>query len=252
MTTLDSEWREMVDDLDALGPFFVLDTHSSADPMTEPWQPMRELLTDPAVLRDRVAGVRTYLADAGGQESQAVPLRVAASVTQLGLVARLISPALALAVTTGRVVDLDLAHLRWQPVLGNAFPLSIPAGNLGTRNPELEQVATTLARRVLDGPVREIVEATRPFGVSTRILWGNVASAVHGAASMIATARPGEAARSHALTSVLLSRPPLRGTGTRTLDGAFRRRSCCLIYQAAPGASGRVCGDCVLLARRGR
>jgi ferric iron reductase protein FhuF len=44
----------------------------------------------------------------------------------------------------------------------------------------------------------------------------------------------------------LMSRPRLRGTGT-SIDGRFRRRTCCLIYRAAPGRDGAVCGDCVLL-----
>lgn len=253
MNTPEGRRRETIGGLAALGPLFALDTHPPSSPVAEPWRPMRELVTDPAVLRERVAGVRGYLAAAGGRAPEAVPLRAAASVTQLGLVARLISPVLALAVTTGQVLDFDLARLRWQPVLGNAFPLSVSAAvidNPGARDRKPEQVATTLARRVLDGAVRETVEATRPLAVSARILWGNAASAVHGAASVIATALPGQAERSQSLVSTLLRLPPLRGTGIRTPQGAFRRRSCCLIYQAAPGASGRVCGDCVLLDRR--
>lgn len=241
MSTADPE---PVDHLASLGPLFAVHTHSASEPVTEPWRPMNELVTDPAVLRERVAGVRAYLAEAGGRTPDAVPLRVAASVTQLGLVARLVSPALALALSTGRVLDLDLPRVRWQPVLGNGFPLSVP-GNLD--DPEPAGLAAALARRVLDGPVREITEATRPYGVSTRILWGNVASAVNGAASMIERTEE----RCHGLISALLSLPPLRDTSTRAPDGAFRRRSCCLIYQAVPTSSGAVCGDCVLLDRHG-
>jgi ferric iron reductase protein FhuF len=70
--------------------------------------------------------------------------------------------------------------------------------------------------------------------VSNQILWGNVASALHGAAALI-----GE----HTAVDQLMSRPPLRGTGS-IIDGQFRRRTCCLIYRAAPG---RFCGDCVLV-----
>lgn len=248
----------LVDDLAVLGPFFTLHTHLPSTPVTEPWQAMHELVTDPDVLQGRVAGVRAHLAAAGAQPVDAVPLRVAASVTQMGLVARLISPALALALATGQVPDLDLTQLRWQPVLGGAFPLSLPAAadtNPATSTagdpPGWEQVATALAGRVLDGPVRQIVDATRPFSVSTRILWGNTASAVHGAAAMITAARPAWTAPTRTLTALLLSRPPLHDTSTRTADGTFRRRSCCLIYQAAPGSAGPLCGDCILSARKG-
>ncbi len=183
---------------------------------------MRELVDDPAVLADRVRAVRTHLA--AGRPVDAVERRVAASVTHLGLVARLVSPALAAAVTGGMVPDLDLRHTWWQPLLGGAFPLS---------------VADTAASldQLLDGPIRTLGLATRPFGVSEQILWGNVASALHGAAGMIG-------ARADAVVGGLMSRPPLRGTGATT-SGRFRRRTCCLIYRAAPGRA--ICGDCVLV-----
>jgi hypothetical protein len=56
---------------------------------------MSELVDAPRILRDRVAAVRARLAATGGQAPEAVELRVAASVTHLGLLARLVSPALA-------------------------------------------------------------------------------------------------------------------------------------------------------------
>jgi hypothetical protein len=99
---------------------------------------------------------------------------------------------------------------------------------------------------VLNGPVRELSAPFAAFGVSGHILRGNVASALHGAAGMIAAARPDAAARAGALTALLLDRPPLTGASGRTATGAFRRRSCCLIYRAAPGRAGALCGDCVL------
>jgi hypothetical protein len=181
---------------------------------------MRELVDDPTVLADRVHAVRTHLAT--DRPPDAVELRVAASVTHLGLAARLISPALA----TDAVPDLDLRTTWWQPMLGGPFPLSIADTTAG-----LDQL--------LDGPLTTLVTITRPFGVSDQILWGNVASALHGAAAMI-----GE--RANDAVDQLMSRPQLRGTGT-SIDGRFRRRTCCLIYRAAPGRDGAVCGDCVLL-----
>jgi FhuF 2Fe-2S C-terminal domain len=209
-------------------PFFAIETHPAGARPRPPWRLMWELVDDPAVLADRVHAVRTHLA--AGRPPDAVELRVAASVTHLGLVARLVSPALAAAVTDGVVPDLDLRHTWWQPVLGGAFPLSV-----ADTTADLDQL--------LDGPIRTLVGVTR--GVSDQILWGNVASALHGAAEMLHGAAGIIGERANTVVDQLMSRPPLRGTGTTT-DGRFRRRTCCLIYRAAPGRAGAVCGDCVL------
>lgn len=202
---------------------------------------------------DRVLAVRAGLAAAGGQPPDAVELRVAASVAQLGLVARLVCPALAVAVTSGVLLEVGLPSMRWQPVLGGAFPLSLPldAGSdtgdcAWNAEPTPQRLVGLLAKRVLDGPVRDLVEVTTLLSVSRRVLWGNVASAVNGAASMIATRQPAWADQSRVMASSLLAQPPLRGTSITLAGGGFRRRSCCLIYRAAPRATRAVCGDCVL------
>jgi FhuF 2Fe-2S C-terminal domain len=252
-------------ELAVLGPFFVVQTHPAGSPVVPPWRPMSELVEDPAALRDRVRAVRTHLAATGARPVEAVPVRVAASVTQLGLVARVVSPAIGFALAAGSVPTFALSRTRWQPVLGGAFPLSIqePAPR-GRRHEDLADARTEnertsdvpaeddpaglvdeLAGAVLDGPVRELVEVTRRYSVSAHVLWGNVASAVNGAATVIAASRPGWARPARELVALLLARPPLRGTGGWTADGRFRRRSCCLIYQVA-ASPGAVCGDCVL------
>ena len=188
---------------------------------------MREL-RDPDVLSGRVESTRTYLSAGGGEPA----VRVAASVTQLGLVARLISPALACQVHSGSMPVMELDGLWWQPAMGSLFPLSVDSGRTGTWV------------ELLDGPVSELV---RLFAVSERVLWGNVASAINGAAGMIGSARPDLAADATALATTMLGAPQLRDASTRHPDGRFQRRSCCLIYQAAPGRSrDALCGDCVL------
>jgi len=248
----------VLDGLAALGPFFAVDIHPASSAVAAPWHAMSELVDDPAVLRNRARAVRAHLAAAAERATEAVPLRVGASVTHLGLVARLVSPALAVAVATGEVLNLDLRCTRWQPSLG-AFPLSVQiltpmetgSGPPGQRR-ELDQLAAMLASTVINGPVRELVTATRSLSVSPRILWGNVASAVNGAASVIATTRPSWAARARAVGSLLLNRAPLLGTSTRTPDGQFRRRSCCLIYRVARHPIDPVCGDCILRGDRPR
>ncbi|MDH6133270.1 hypothetical protein P3T37_002665 [Kitasatospora sp. MAA4] len=239
----------MVDEVAALGPFFAFEVHDAAAAVPAPWRRMAELVDVPAVLADRAAGVRDYLAAAGGRSPEQVELRVAASVAHLGLTARLISPALAVAVRYRAVLPIDLREARWQPVPGSMFPLSLPRC---TPDPvaELPELADRLAAELLDGPIRELVEATRPLSVSPHILWGNVASALNGAAAALANARPAQADRARAIAALLLARPPLRGVGTGAPGGptAFRRRSCCLIYRATPG--GALCGDCVLTRRQ--
>ena len=244
----------MVRDLAAFGPFFAVETHTPDSLPREPWHAMSELVDAPDVLTGRVLAVRAALAAASGQEPGAVELRVAASVAHLGLVARLISPALAVAITSGALLEVGLPGVRWQRVLGGAFPMSLPLdadSDTGDREvkpePKSEHLAWLLVDQVLQGPVRDLVEATMTLSVSRQVLWGNVASAVNGAASMIATCQPVWADRSRVIASMLLAQPPLRGTSAGSAGGGFRRRSCCLIYRAAPEAAGAVCGDCVLL-----
>jgi FhuF-like iron-sulfur protein len=244
-----------VRDLAAFGPFFAVETHPMDSLPQEPWHAMSELVENPGILLDRILAVRAALAAAGGQAPGAVEMRVAASVAHLGLVARLISPALALAVTSGTVLEVALGSTWWQPVLGGAFPLSVSQSppvsqGVGTvpagRKTNLERLAALLASRVLDGPVRDLLKATMPWSGSRHVLWGNIASAVNGAASMMATCQPAWAQGSRTIAALLLDQPPLRGTSIVLADGGFRRRSCCLIYRAAPDAAGALCGDCVL------
>lgn len=208
------------------GPFFAVDTEPAPD---APWRPLRELVDDPAVLAGRVEDVRAHLTGGGGH----VSVRVAASVAHLGITARLVSPALGALVHSGLFPAFGPDDVWWQARLGGAFPLAM-SGRASDTADEL------LA--LLDG----LTAATATFSVSRRVLWGNVASALHGAATVIGRARPDLAARAVAAADSLLALPQLRGTGGRGPDGRFRRHSCCLIYQASPAGRTAVCGDCVL------
>ncbi|GAA1914032.1 (2Fe-2S)-binding protein [Streptantibioticus ferralitis] len=235
----------------ALGPFFAFDTHDQDSTTTEPWRPMSELVREPHTLLDRVTSVRAFLAAGSGRQPEAVELRVAASVTHLGLVARLVSPVLAVATLHGLPLSLSLESLRWQPSLGGAFPLSIPREALAREAQIVRRSTGQMAANLLDGPILELVEAARRLSVSRHVLWGNVASAINGAATAIAASAPAWTEHARDVATVLLEQPPLRDTHTRTSgDGRFRRHSCCLIYRAAPDATGALCGDCVLASRR--
>ena len=206
------------------GPFFAVHDHSQGAAPVAPWRRFAELLDEPGVLAGRIAAIGEYL-------GRPAP-RVAASVTHLGLVARLISPTLRVAVLTGSFPVLDLGEVWWQPELGGTFPLAAHFAPGGS------------AAALTDGPLRTLTAA---FDVPDTVLRGNVASAINGSATMIATIRPDLADRAGELAAELLATRLLRGTSTHRADGSFQRRSCCLIYQAAsPPDTSAVCGDCVL------
>ncbi|MET9504567.1 (2Fe-2S)-binding protein [Streptomyces sp. NPDC006622] len=166
--------------------------------------------------------------------------RVAASVTQQGLAARLWSVALGCAVLYGRQPDLAPGLLRWDP--DGSAPDDLWLTEVRTRPGD----ARTLADTVLHGHLEPLAAALRArHRLAPGLLRGNAASALAGAARQLdrwarAHGRPDAAARARALTAELLAHPLLAGTGTLT-GTAFRRRSCCLYYRV-PG--GGVCGDC--------
>ncbi|MFI5610095.1 (2Fe-2S)-binding protein [Amycolatopsis sp. NPDC051903] len=216
-----------------MNPFFTYDTHAAGAEPAASWRPLSEVLDDGFVLRERVARVRSVLAAGGGD----VELRVAASVAHLGLAARLLSPALALA-AAGR--GADYADAWWQPEVGGAFPLSLPVPR------KTGDVVEHFASHVLDGPLARLDHALDAFSVSGTIRRGNVASALNGAATMLRQDHPEWTSEVDTIVERLFAVPALAGTFTRE-GGRFRRRSCCLIYRAAPGHDGPKCGDCVLL-----
>jgi hypothetical protein len=240
--------------LAALGPFCAFETHATDSELIAPWRKLSEATQEGSgVLRERVASVRAALAANSGRPPEAVESRVAASVAHLGLVARVISPVLGLAALHGlpsRPLTLD--DLWWGSALGGAFRLSLPRETVTPVAGGDTRSAGAIAADMLDGPVRDLVDAFAPFSVSRRILWGNVASAVHGAATGITAAAPSLEQPARAAALAFLRQPQLRANHTMdTHNGRFTRRSCCLIYRAAPDAAGAVCGDCVLTHGRG-
>ena len=238
-------------ELNALGPFFTVARHDPADPPTGTWRPASDIAHDPAVLDERVFAVREFLAAGSGLPAERIEVRVAASVAHLGMAARLTSPLLATAVLHGHVPRLTLGDLRRQDTLGGAFPLSLPQA----RGSHVPGTATDVAAVLLDGVAAPLAGAFGRFGVSDHILRGNTASALAGAGRMLvgAGAAAGAGPGGHggtrdvrALVEGLLRHPFLNGAGAYDRGTAFRRRSCCLIYRAAPDRNGALCGDCAL------
>lgn len=200
-----------------MNPYFVWDEH-------EPgvgWRPFNDLL-DPAVAAERVGVARDTLVTMFGLDPATVPVRVVASVTFLGVASRLLAPPL--------VVPRYPApeQLYWKPVAGGPWPMACSAP---------PDPAGDFHDRIVLGLVAPLLAVFQEaFRLSPKVLWGNVSSALAGAA--------GQLDDPAAWTTVagLLDVAPLAGTADlrgRTL----RRRNCCLYYRI-PG--GGTCGDCVL------
>lgn len=258
-----------LDELAALGPFFAVRSHLPGAAPAAPWRPGSELASPTEPLAARIEAVRTALAAGGGPSGRTpaeVEPRVAGSVAHLGLTARLIAPALGAAVLRCPV-DLRLAGLWWQDELGGAMPLSVPApAGTGPDAAVLEPPAAERRgpangaagqarpdegweRMLLDETITPVTAAVaRLVTVSSRVLWGNVASAVNTAAAQVARQRPDLAPEAWLAAGHLLADPRLRAESCPPGPG-FRRASCCLYYRLTPGEPAAICGDCVLGTR---
>lgn len=213
--------------LAGLGPFFAVDGHRPGEEPSAGWLRVSDLSADPDLLDRRVEQIRAALS-ASAPRPVPVERRVAVSVTHLGLVARLLSPTLAVA-ALGHP-ELAVADLWWQDVIGGAVPLSgafVPAGAAVPR------------------PVQDLTELVIDrFRLSRHVAWGNVASAANSAATVMVSGRPDLADAARRAADAVLADPRVEG-GRLSSGPTFRRASCCLIYRLA-GSREAVCGDCVL------
>lgn len=214
-------------DVARVGPYFAVGT----DPDVEGhplWRPLSELYG--TALGEQVRTVQVRL---GTGEP-----RVAASILFQGVAGRVCSPILAAAVLHGTVPALDPGRTYWRAASPGPVVLAAP-GTAGLPA-DPATVRRLLAERHLR-PLLRAVQAVTP--VAEGLLWGNAASALVGACTVLARARPDRRAAAAGLVERLFTEPPLRGTGDFGPHG-FRRRSCCLFYRV-PG--GGMCGDCALV-----
>lgn len=180
--------------MSAANPYFVLETPVDLDG----WTPLAAL-TDAAVLRGRAERVR--------QPFGPGPLRAAGSVDFLGVSARVLSPVLAALAGSGRAPVLSLTSVWWRPAVPGPMRLAVSA-------PERTD---SLGEAVLAPVIVPLVAAyATTFALSRKVLWGNVGSALNGAAVSLGRGRPD-----------------------------FRRHTCCLLYRFG----GATCRDCVLQQR---
>src|SRR5262249_46830962 len=151
-----------LDDLAGLGSFFAVDSHPVGAAPAEPWRPVRELAQRSGPLPRRIASVRSALAARDGRPPGEIELRVAASVTHLGLVGGLVAAALGAAVS-GHRVDMRLDAAWWQDTLGGPVPLSIPvAGPLAEPSGGgARERAEILPHRFLEEVIAPVTRATR-------------------------------------------------------------------------------------------
>lgn len=207
----------------SLGPYFAVERWDPA----APWRPFAELALDPVTLAARVEVAAAVLERTGP-----VPRRVVASVYSLGVVSRLVSPVFAAAVLEGDVPVLGLDTVGWQPVATGPMPIAYRAGIQ-----RVNASAAAIVEGCLEPAVRPFLTTLGDrYRVSAQVLWGNAASAVGGASTMLKEEKAGQ------LVADLLARPPLKGFATWN-GRALKRRNCCLFYRI-PGAG--TCGDCVL------
>lgn len=234
------------------GPYFAVEPVSAG----QRWLPLSLLIADPAAFRERVSHARGVIAGRAGLAAQQVEERAAASIVFLGLASRLISPALGAAVLGGVVPRLAPSALYWRPVDGGPWPLAAAppvtgyhTGDLAAER-DLSRTAALLSAHIIRGTVSPLADAVRArFRLSPQVLWGNVASALAGAAGLLADSHPRQAGAAGQLTAAVLATEPLAGTGdliqpdTQQPRRFLIRRNCCLFYRV-PG--GGICGDCVL------
>lgn len=209
-----------------LGPYFAVTTGPPAGPG---WGPVRALYDDATVLADLVGRVAVRL---GTEEA-----RVAASVLFQGHAARLWSVGLGALVQERRVPDLDPDALLWRDQNGSVVLHLRPAE--GWQGEHLEDV---LRRGVVANHLAPLIAALRRLcPLPARLLWGNAASALLGAARVLDDGAAADPVRQ--VANRLLAHEPLCGTVEERPGGQYRRRSCCLYYRIPGGA---LCGDCAL------
>lgn len=244
--------REAAEGLDAaraLGPFFAAGPPRSGHVVRD-WPTAGDILARPEVLRRRVEVTRQLLGAGSGVVPEAVDVRTAASLTGLGLFARIVSPVLGGALLSGVVPVMGpIDWLLGPPGPGPGLVVARPRGGVRCHAPD--DLAAAVVEHCIQPvivPLVELIAAT--YALSHQVLWGNATSALAGAARMCRRTQPELALPAAATVEALLQREPLARTGAWVRPDPARprwfltRRSCCLLYRL-PGATP--CGDCILL-----
>ncbi|MET0473825.1 MAG: (2Fe-2S)-binding protein [Mycobacterium sp.] len=197
---------------------------------------------DRGVMGEFVARTREAVAESAHCESSSIATKMAASVFQLGVAARLLSPVVGAATCFGAMPLLDLRSVRWQPA-PNHTPRFALTDVDWVATPTVSLAAAAISTSVLANVFAPLNENLRALtALSQKVTWGNVMSAANGAVTVLAMSQPHHEGHGRALVRALADTEQLTGTAIFASD-TFTRRSCCLFYQA-PGSG--LCTDCVL------
>ncbi|BBZ44905.1 (2Fe-2S)-binding protein [Mycobacterium parmense] len=210
-------------DVSSYGGFFALTVGGDA----AGWRPVGRCYADGCA----------DLIDATLARYRTTEARVGASLVQLGHAARLFSPVLACVLAHGVIPDLGGLQRADD---GTQLRLPEPVGErVGPDSPLPELVYRVVVRDHM-----EPLATGLKVKVAPALLYGNIASALVGASNALLSARPDLRRPITKLTAGLLGTGGLAGSGVlREDDLALRRRSCCLFYRVADGAT---CADCPL------
>lgn len=208
-------------------------------------------LTVPVVAAE-VERTRAQLAVLSGTGVERVEWRVAASLFHQGLAGRVLSAVLAAALCHG--VGIEAHRMHWDPgracgsialATDQRHAARVCEGGRGAVG-----AADWVGRTVLDpdeGVLGRVEAALVGAGrVSPRLLRGNAASALAGAAFSLGAQLPRWRRAGQELVRELLARPGLQLSGSYIGPrgrGRFTRTTCCLYYRLGGGG---LCGDCVL------
>jgi ferric iron reductase protein FhuF len=233
-----------------LGPYFAWEPWDG-DAAT--WRPFADLF-DVDVVVERVGVARRTLSAMTGLRADEAGEREVASITFLGWASRLVSPLLGAVATAAALPQPEVGQLRWRAVSGGPLPLAYAQmGLLDVSGLTGGEVAEAIGGLPALEPMVAVFAGR--FHLPEHLLWGNVASALGGAAGMIADTAPEHAERAADVTAALLDRAPLAGTARLERPDPARdrwflvRHNCCLYYRI-PG--GGTCGDCVLTPAEAR
>lgn len=222
-------------ELAELGDYFAL-----SEPGPGEWQDMAALLGQETVL-EFVDRTRAAIATSAGCGAPDIPIRLAASSFQLGVAARLLSPAIGAAVCFSTVPVITSDSVLWRP---NAHSPRFAMADIEWIGAEsATAAASAISESILAtilGPLNETLRSAT--ALSSQVTWGNVMSAANGAVTVMAMSRPECESRGRSLIAALMNTGQLTGSGS-FVHGRFMRRSCCLFY-LSPGSG--LCGDCVL------
>ena len=219
----------------ALGDYFAL-----SEPGPGEWQELPAMFRPETVI-EFVDRTRAAIAASTGCTTDDIPVRLAASSFQLGVAARLLSPAIGAATCFSAMPLITPDALAWE---ANGHSPRFAMTELEWINtPSAQVAAAAISRSVVAtilGPLNETLRSVT--ALSSQVTWGNVISAANGAVTVVAMSRPECESRGRAVVAALMDTEQLTGTGS-FVDGRFMRRSCCLFY-LSPGSG--LCGDCVL------